>query len=100
MRLIAWLFWLVLFALFFWIALKNSDPVTLRITQESSLSAPLVLVVLATFVFGLLVGMVAVSARVFKQGREIRRLETQVKQAQQPASANRQPMTPPDVPST
>jgi lipopolysaccharide assembly protein A len=100
MRVLAWLFWLLIFVLCFWVALKNADPVILRLTNESAVSAPLVIVILVAFVLGLIVGMVTASARVFRQGREIKRLKDELRQTTQANTKDIGPMTPPDVPST
>jgi uncharacterized integral membrane protein len=89
-----------LFALFFWVALKNADPITLRLTAENAVSAPLVIVMLATFAAGLLVGLIASASRLFRQGREIKRLKSTVDaQAQRLEPASNMPHAP-DVPST
>lgn len=98
MRVLAWLFWLLMVVLFFWITLKNADPVTLRLTAETALTAPLIIVIFVTFALGVLLGIITASPRLFKQGREIRRLK---KTAQQPADTGpaRGPLNPPDVPS-
>lgn len=100
MRVLAWLFWLLVFMLCFWLALKNADPVTLRLTGESAVTAPLVLVVLTAFVLGLIVGMIAASTRVFRQSREIKRLKVQADLNTQAVPKPGGAMTPPDVPST
>jgi lipopolysaccharide assembly protein A len=100
MRFVGWLFWACLFALFFWVALKNADPVVLRLTAQNTVAAPLVIVMLAAFTTGLLVGLVASASRLFRQGREIKRLKGTVEaQAQQLNLASITPRAP-DVPST
>jgi lipopolysaccharide assembly protein A len=99
MRVLAWLFWLLIFMLMFWIALKNADPVTLRLTSESALTAPLVIVILVTFAAGVLLGVVTASPRLFRQGREIRRLKKTAEAEPASTRAADAPLNPPDVPS-
>ena len=75
MRLLIWAFWSVVFLLLFWVALKNADPVTLRLPSGSEITAPLIIVLLVAFASGLILGMLAAAARLFRQGREIKRLK-------------------------
>ena len=75
MRLLIWAFWTVVFLLLFWVALKNADPVTLRLTTGSEITAPLIIVLLVAFASGLILGMLAAASRLFRQGREIKRLK-------------------------
>jgi putative membrane protein len=74
MRTLIWAFWSVVFLVLFWVALKNADPVTLRLTTGTEITAPLIIVLLVTFASGLILGMLAASPRLFRQGREIKRL--------------------------
>lgn len=74
MRTLIWAFWSVVFLVLFWVALKNADPVTLRLTTGTEITAPLIIVLLITFASGLILGMLAASPRLFRQGREIKRL--------------------------
>jgi lipopolysaccharide assembly protein A len=100
MRVVGWFIWSLLFVLFFWVALKNADPVMLRLTAENAVSAPLVIIMLVAFAAGLLVGLLVSATRLFRQGREIKRLKSTVDaQAQR---LNPTTITPraPDVPST
>jgi uncharacterized integral membrane protein len=99
MRVLAWLFWLLMFVLFFWIALKNADPVTLRLTAETAMTAPLVIVILVTFALGVVLGMVTASPKLFRQGREIKRLKRADTAVQEDTARPRAPLNPPDVPS-
>jgi lipopolysaccharide assembly protein A len=78
MRALIAIFWTFIFLLLFWIALKNADPVTLRLTTGTDLTAPLIIVLLAAFASGLILGMLAASPRLFRQGREIKRLKKTV----------------------
>jgi uncharacterized integral membrane protein len=96
MRILLWLFWTVVFLVLFWIALKNADPVTLKLSEQFSLTAPLILVVLMTFACGLLLGMLAASPQLFRQGREIKRLKRQVKDQAAATPAPGKPPSPDD----
>ncbi len=78
MRALIAIFWTLIFLLLFWIALKNADPVTLRLTTGTDVTAPLIIVLLLAFASGLILGMLAASPRLFRQGRELKRLKKTV----------------------
>ena len=75
MRVVTWILRLVLFALLFGFALKNTDPVSLRFYFDYAWSAPLILLLLFFFVGGVIVGWTAGMAKVFRQRREILNLK-------------------------
>jgi uncharacterized integral membrane protein len=75
LRVVTWILRLVLFALLFGFALKNTDPVSLRFYFDYAWSAPLILVLLFFFVVGVIVGWTAGMAKVFRQRREILNLK-------------------------
>lgn len=80
MRAVIAIFWTLIFLLLFWVALKNADPVTLRITTGTDITAPLIIVLLSAFASGLIAGMLAAAPRLFRQGREIKRLKKTISQ--------------------
>jgi lipopolysaccharide assembly protein A len=60
-------------------ARKNDDPITLRFLLGLSWEAPLILVLLASFVLGAALGVLACLSRWFQQRREILRLKRELR---------------------
>ena|SRR5450631_4261313 len=75
MRVLAWTLRIILFLALFLFALKNTDTVSLRLYFDQVWQAPLVLVLLVFFVAGTVLGVLATLATVFRQRREIARLQ-------------------------
>ncbi len=74
MRLVTVLIWLLrigLFAVLFVLAIRNTDPVTVRLYLDRQWEVPLVLALLVFFVAGAGLGVLACLARIFRQRREI-----------------------------
>jgi len=78
MRVLAWILRVFLFLALFLFALKNTDPVSLRLYFDQVWQAPLALVLLVFFVAGAAVGVLATLATVFRQRREISRLRREL----------------------
>jgi uncharacterized integral membrane protein len=78
MRVLAWILRIFLFLALFLFALKNTDPVSLRLYFDQVWQAPLALVLLVFFVAGAVVGVLATLATVFRQRREISRLRREL----------------------
>ncbi len=74
MQILIWIFRLAVIVLFVWFAAKNAEPVVLRGYLDLELKAPLVLILLAFFGGGLLLGLLASLMTIFKLKREIRQL--------------------------
>ena len=74
MRILIWIVRLIVVGLLVWFAAKNSGSVTLRGFLDSTIEAPLVLILLAFFGGGLFLGLVSSLGAVFKLKREIRKL--------------------------
>ncbi len=74
MQILIWIVRVVVVVLFVWFAAKNADPITLRGYLDASLTAPLVLILLAFFGGGLLLGLLASLGTVFRLKREVRQL--------------------------
>ncbi|MGQ0509233.1 MAG: lipopolysaccharide assembly protein LapA domain-containing protein [Betaproteobacteria bacterium] len=74
MRILTWAIRLALFILLLAFAAKNTDPVTLRFFFDSAWQAPLVTLLLAFFVAGALLGLMAAVALLLRQRRELQRL--------------------------
>ena len=81
LRYLSWTIRALLFAALFLLALRNTDPVTLRFYFDRFWQAPLVLVILASFVLGASLGVLACLSKLFAQRRELlslkRRLSAQ-----------------------
>ena len=71
--------WVLLFVAMFVFARRNDDSVTLRIFPGLAWEAPLVLVLLAFFVLGALLGVLACFSRWLRQRREILRLKRELR---------------------
>lgn len=61
----------ILFVIFFGFALKNTEEVTLRFFLDSTVSAPLVLLLLAFFVAGTISGVLAMTPMLFRYHRDL-----------------------------
>lgn len=98
MRVVAWLFRAVLFLVALGFALSNTGVTELRFFGVDAVwRAPLVVFLLAFFVAGAALGLLAVVPSVFRQRREVSRLRREIRLTAKNAAANAQP-TPPDVP--
>jgi uncharacterized integral membrane protein len=101
MRALIWVFRLFLFLLLFGFAVKNDDVVVLRFFFGAQWQMPLVLVILVFVVVGVLIGVTATVATVYRQHREISYLRGQ---GVTPASPEARSQTPlvhgPDIPET
>lgn len=78
MRVIAWILRIVLFLALFLFALKNTDSITLHVYFDEVWQAPLILVLLLFFAAGAAMGVLATLATVFRQRREIGRLQREL----------------------
>ena len=74
MRILIWFLRAVIVVLLLWFAVKNVDPVMLRGYLDSSVTAPLALILLAFFGGGLLLGLLASLLTIFRLKREVRKL--------------------------
>ena len=70
MKLLSTLIGCVLFVLFFGFALKNTQEVDLHLFLHYDLHGPLVLMLLAFFIAGAFLGILAVTPTVFRHRRE------------------------------
>ena len=87
MGVLAWTLRIILFLALFLFALKNTDLVSLRLYFDQVWQAPLSLVLLVFFAAGAVVGVLATLATVFRQRREIARLQRELKSRSREASA-------------
>jgi uncharacterized integral membrane protein len=74
MQILIWIVRVIVILLFVWFAAKNADPVVLYGYLDSSLKAPLALILLAFFGGGLLLGLLASMPSIFRLKREVRKL--------------------------
>ncbi len=79
MRVLAWILRIVLFLALFLLALKNTDTVSLRLYFDQVWQAPLILVLLVFFAAGATIGVIATLTTVFRQRREISRLQRELR---------------------
>jgi lipopolysaccharide assembly protein A len=79
MKIVAWGFWLLVFAALLLFAVRNTDPVTVRFYLDSYWEGPLVLALLAFFAFGVACGVLACTTRLLRQRREIVRLKRELR---------------------
>jgi uncharacterized integral membrane protein len=77
-QIAAWLVKGVLFLLLLGLAIKNSEPVTLRYYLGVDWQAPMALVLFAFFVAGAVMGLLAMLAPWVRQRSEIRRLRAEL----------------------
>lgn len=80
MRAVLWGFRLCIFLFLLAFALKNSDPVSIRFFFDTAWDAPLIIVVLAFFAGGALLGVLSLLGTVFGLRREVARLKRAAKQ--------------------
>lgn len=74
MTALTWAIRLIIFSLLLLFALRNTDPVTLNLVPGYGWEAPLVIVLLAFFAGGALLGALSLVGVIFRQRREIGRL--------------------------
>lgn len=87
MRLVAWIIRIVLFALLFVLALRNTDDATLQLFFGAVWHAPLILILLAAFGLGIVAGLAAVAPGLMRQRMEVARLRRALKDARAKAPA-------------
>lgn len=75
MRFVLWGFKILVFLFLLAFALKNTDPVSIRFFFDSAWHAPLIIVVLAFFAGGALLGVLSLIGTVFSLRRELARLK-------------------------
>ena len=74
MQILIWIVRVVVILLIVWFAARNSEPIVLYGYMDSSLKAPLVLILLAFFGGGLMLGLLASLMSIFQLKREVRKL--------------------------
>lgn len=74
MTALTWAARLVIFSFLVVFAVQNTDPVTLNFVLDHVWQAPLVIILLAFFAAGALLGVLSVLGVIYRQRREISRL--------------------------
>ncbi|MBN9427996.1 MAG: LapA family protein [Burkholderiales bacterium] len=96
MRVVTWLFNLVLFVLALGFALSNTDSIDLRFMPGGlQWRAPLVVFLLIFLAAGVVLGLLAAGPSLFRQRREIARLNKELRHATRPANGGVTAATPP-----
>lgn len=95
MKLIFRLVALLLFVVFFDFALKNTDEVVLHFFWGSQSRSPMILLLLAFFIVGVAMGVLAMMATVLGQRRELVRLRKEAQQQKNEAAARQRELPPP-----
>jgi uncharacterized integral membrane protein len=80
MRALLWGFRLLIFMFLLAFALKNTDPVNVRFFFDAAWQAPLIIIVLAFFAGGAVLGALSLLGTIFSLRREVSRLKRQAKQ--------------------
>ena len=91
MKLVTTIVGLILFILFFGFALKNTQEVDLHFFLNYELRGPLVLMLLAFFISGAALGILAVTPTVFRHRRERRSHRSIIERLQNVQRSSNQP---------
>ena len=78
MTALTWAIRLVIFSFLVVFAVRNTDPVTLNFVLDHVWQAPLVIVLLAFFAAGAVLGVLSVVGVIYRQRREISHLRQQM----------------------
>jgi len=100
MKLVAWIFRIVLFVLLFVLALRNTGDASLELFFGAVWHAPLILILLAAFGLGILAALTAVAPGLMRQRMEAARLRRALGEARStmPSAAEPPPEAKPGVP--
>lgn len=85
MKILTWALRLIIFLFLFAFAAQNTEPASLRFIFGQVWQAPLVIILLAFFAGGVLLGVLSLLGVVFNQRREIARLKRIVDRPAAPA---------------
>lgn len=85
MKILFRLFAILLFLVFFGFALKNTDEVVLHFFWGSQARSPLILLLLAFFIAGSVMGVLAMTSTVLRYRRELLRLKKEIDQKKKAA---------------
>lgn len=94
MRIVTWTLRIALFILLLAFAARNTEPATLRFYFDLAWQAPLVLMLLAFFAAGALLGLTATLGALVRQRREISRLKREARAASAQRATDSSPPPP------
>lgn len=89
MKIISRIIWAVIFILFFGFALKNTQEAALRFFFDYEARGPLVLLLLAFFVSGAALGVLAVMPTMFRHRRDLAKCRKTIEAMQKESEAQR-----------
>ena len=92
MTALTWAIRLIIFAILLVFAIRNTEPTTLRFVLDYAWEAPLVIVLLAFFAAGAILGMLSLVGVLFRQRREISRLKREAAKPQSPVMPELPPL--------
>jgi lipopolysaccharide assembly protein A len=95
MKLIVWLFRVLIFVLLLVLAVENRDLVTLHFYADYDWSAPLILIGLAFFIVGMLAGLLTAVAPILRLRMENGRLKRDLRVAREQPVVKEEPPMPP-----
>ncbi|BDD90799.1 LapA family protein [Pandoraea sp. XJJ-1] len=96
MKLIVWIVRLIVFVVLLCLALANTGEVTLNLFLGHTWTAPLIMIGLAFFVVGGVIGVLATLPSLMRQRLELRRTRRDLARAQRdPEAGDQPPMLPP-----
>ena len=84
MTALTWAIRLIIFSILLVFAIRNTEPATLRFVLDYAWEAPLVIVLLAFFAAGAVLGVLSVVGVISRQRREISRLRREAAKPQFP----------------
>ena len=84
MTALTWAIRLIIFSILLVFAIRNTEPATLRFVLDYAWEAPLVIVLLAFFAAGAVLGVLSVVGVIYRQRREISRLKREAAKPQYP----------------
>jgi lipopolysaccharide assembly protein A len=94
MRILTWTIRIALFILLLAFAARNTEPATLRFYFDLAWQAPLVVLLLAFFAAGAVLGLLAALGAVLRQRREVSRLRRELRATARPGETPTLPPPP------
>ena len=82
----------IIFSILLVFSIRNTEPTILRFVLDYAWEAPLVIILLAFFAAGAILGMLSVVGVIYRQRREISRLKREAAKLQLPATPEPPPM--------
>ena len=87
MTILTWAIRLIIFAFLLVFAVRNTEPITLRFILDYVWEAPQIIVLLAFFAGGAVLGVLSVVSLIFRQRLEISRLKREIAKPKSVASS-------------